>query len=342
MICFFPFVMSAQEKTQYYYSTHETEIIPDARSAFQKGDYDRAIELCNWHYILVGSQDAAPLRSQAERCSRLSKEMTDLFDAGKLEEAKEAANTLLSINANDSSAKKLLAEIEKQLLPIPSDSLVVDMPTSQDSVLDVTSEPEEMPIEEPFQETVPITIVEEKDEPTPSITNTSSPIQKSFMPKTMFVVKAGASVLTLQQIAQSVAPGGSLGLYNLGGSRVGLEAGGYLSPNLMSSGSLFGIDASLVFRAAKSVYPKLGVGYFSYSDNSDSDSATHGLCAGGGLTFLIGSHFCLELSAKYYPEIRIQGVETVSTTPGASYEFPLIKQILPGGIAPFVSIGWAF
>ena len=319
----------AQEKTQAYYNTHESEILPDARTAFQRGNYERAVELCRWHYIIVGNQDAESLRNMAERCARLSEEMVNQKIAGKMKEAEEAANTLLSINPNDSAAKQLIEEMTQPETPLPQDTVTVAIPPIeetdvQETITNLESIPTEDQriVEKPVQET-PITPV--------------APVE----PRTMFVLKAGATVLNLSSFSESIAPGGSLGLYDIGGSRIGLEAGGYICPNLMSTGSLFGVDASVVLRAAKSVYPKVGVGYFSYTGKTDNGSSTHGLCAGAGLTFMLG-HFCLEIGSKYYPEICVQGVETVATTPGATYEFPSVKQILSGGIAPFVSIGFAF
>lgn len=339
LLCFISWALLAQEKTQAYYNSHENELLPDARSAFQEGNYDRTVLLCNWYYIFTGDHAADSLRERAERCSQLSSDMADFRSAGKTNEAKEAAKTLLSINPNDTAAKQLIEELEEPVLPLPVDTIVVDSPLVMDTVVTEVPILDEEPIEEPIQEPTRVVDEKQKDE---SVRDTPSHLRESTSPRTMFVLKGGASILNLNQIAQCVAPGGSLGIYNLGGSSIGLEAGGYLCSNLLSSGSIFGLDGALVFRIAKSVYPKVGLGYFSYTDNSDSGSATHGLCAGGGLTFLLGGHFCLEVGAKYYPEVRIQSIETVSTTPGSTYDFPSVRQILPGGIAPFASIGWAF
>ena len=157
------------------------------------------------------------------------------------------------------------------------------------------------------------------------------------------VVKIGAGSLILTQPSQFYCLGGSLGLYNMGDSRMGIEFGAYTFPGLSSlSSSLFEIDASLVLRASHAVYPKMGVGYFTYKGASESESPVHGLCAGAGLTFLLGGHLCLELGAKYYPEICGHELETVRTTPGITYEILTKKQIFTAGIAPFVSVGWAF
>ena len=71
-------VLSAQEKTLYYYNSLEDEILPDADASFQKGDYERTIELCKWHYVIVGNHSADDLRNKAERCASLRDEIRSL------------------------------------------------------------------------------------------------------------------------------------------------------------------------------------------------------------------------------------------------------------------------
>ena len=332
----------AQEKSQYYYSTHENEIIPDATKAFQDGKYERAAELCMWHYVIVGDKKADSLRDKAERCVNLSKEMTDYFDAGKRKEARETAQMLLALNPNDTAALHLLEELDKPDVSVPIDTIAEVKPVVKDTI--ETEKPliTENLVEEPID--IPVRTIEDeaKEEPVAEMPIAPVTPRESESPHTKFVLKAGVAALNLERISEAFAPGGSFGFYDLGGSRMGLEVGGYLCSDLLSSGSLFGVDGSLVLRLSKSVYPKIGVGYFSFTGKSDSGAATHGLCAGGGLTFILGGHFALEFGAKYYPEIRTRDVESVSTTPGSTYEFPLVMTILSGGIAPFVSIGWAF
>ena len=101
-------VMYAQEKTQSYYNTHESEILPDATIAFQSGKYERTVELCKWHYIIVGDNAADSLREKAERCAQLKEEMEEDLKLEKINEARVNAKALLSINSNDSNAKKVL------------------------------------------------------------------------------------------------------------------------------------------------------------------------------------------------------------------------------------------
>lgn len=331
-----PLGLFAQEKTLAYYNSHESEILPDAQAAFRKGDYERTLELCRWHYIIFGDDSAYVLRDQADRCSKLADEMTRLKEEGKVKEAKLKASALLSLNPNDAAAKAILS-IEEVVPPVQvEDTVVVPPPVEPVDVLIDTEKPQKETVQ-PTAEEKPLVEPEVKPEPAPVVT----PIKK-YEPHTRFVIKAGASVLDLKQLSQTIAPGGAIGVYDAGGSRIGAEVGGYLCPGLSSlSASLMGLDASLVIRAAKGIYPKLGVGFFSCKASDQNGSAMQGLCAGAGLTFLLGGHFCFEIGVKYYPAVKVSGTETVSTA-GASYEFPASREILAGGIAPEIRIGWAF
>lgn len=334
-----PQVICGQEKTQAYYNTHETEILPDARVSFRRGDYDRTVELCKWHYIIVGDQAANQLRVNAERCSRLLKEMKEYQAEGKIKEAKEVAEILLTLNPDDSVAK---AVSELVVAPPVTETVPVEAPA--DTLVQVVSEQpvrveeqtvQEEPEQVPVKETQPDFVKPE--------TEVASAAPEPFdEPRTRFVIKAGVSVLDLKQMSSTFAPGGSLGLYDLGGSRIGVEAGGYFCPGMSAlSASLFGMDASLVLRVAKGIYPKVGAGFFSCRSTDGSGAQTKGLCGGLGVTFLMGKHFCLELGAKYYPAVKLRSAERYSTS-GVSYEFPSSRQILGGGIAPMVSLGLAF
>lgn len=336
----------AQEKTLAYYNSHESEILPDAQAAFRKGDYDRTLELCRWHYIIFGDDSAYALRDRADRCSKLMDEMNQLKDAGQVKEAKQKASALLAINPNDSAAKAILT-IEEAVPPVQvKDTVVVtppietvETPVETEKTQTELKKEEQTEVTQPMaQEQLPVTqAIEPESETNPAVTSV-----KPYEPRTRFVIKAGASVLDLKQFTQTIAPGVSIGVYDAGGSRMGAEVGGYLCPGLSSvKASLNGLDASLVIRAAKGIYPKLGVGFFSCKSTAESGSATQGLCAGAGLTFLLGGHFCLEIGAKYYPAVKVSSTETVSTA-GTSYEFPSSREILTGGIAPEIRIGWAF
>lgn len=340
LVSLFSMTLTAQEKTQAYYNSHENEILPDARTSFRRGEYDRTVELCKWHYIIVGDHAADQLRANAERCSQLSKDMAEYHAAGKIKDAKETAAVILSLNPDDRTAKEISELVET---PVPESVPIVvpaDTVTIVETTIDVPIQVEEPPVEESQPDEIPAKepqwVTLEPQLPEPS--KPSKPVE----PRTRFVIKAGAAVLDLKQFTQTISPGGSLGLYDIAGSRIGLEAGGYFCPGLSSSSaSLFGLDASLVVRLSESVYPKAGVGFFSCTSTDGTGSQTKGLCGGFTLNFLLGGHFCLEIGAKYYPVVKLNGAET-HTTAGVSYEFPTVREILPGGIAPMVSLGYAF
>ena len=320
------FALLAQEKTQSYYLTHESEILPDAQASFKQGDYDRAVELCLWHYIIIGTQAAESLRDNAGKCAALSRELAGHIEAGRDKEAEESARALVALNPDDPAANDFLANLRVQE-EIPEPVVVVAEPPAleiQETVSEETT-PEETAPEEP--QTVEVA---RPSRPVPSV---AVPISNRF------IVKANAAVLDLKQFAQSIAPGVSLGLYDISGSPVGAEVGAYVCSGLPVA-SLFGMDASLAFRVANGIYPKAGIGFFSCNPKESSGKGTIGLCAGIGLTYLTG-HLCLEAGLKFYPEVKIQGTEKYSTD-GVSYDFPSAVSALSGGIAPMVGIGWSF
>ena len=329
----------AQEKTQSYYNTHESEILPDAKVAFQRGDYERAVELCTWHYIIVGNQDATLLQEKAERCVQLSKRMEEFQTTGRTNDAAEVAKTILSINPDDVTAKELISISETPAVDPNTVPPVAIRDTIQQVITDSPIQKEEVQ-EEQIQEI-------EQDQKQILEQPTIIPEQKdqSFLieePKMHFVMKAGASVLDFNQFSKTLAPGVSLGFYDIGGSRIGTEMGAYICLGLSSlSASMFGVDASLLFRAARGMFPTAGFGFFSCKPTDGGGDATNGLCAKIGLTFLFDEHFCFEIGAKYYPEIKLRGTEQISTA-GSTYDFPSSRGIIPGGISPMISFGWAF
>ena len=213
-LCLVTLSMLAQEKTLQYYNTHESEILPDAQTAFKKGDYERTLELCRWHYIIFGDDSAYALRDKSERCLQLSKEMNNLRSEGNIKEAKLKASALLSINPDDSAAKAIMSLEEPQPIVLDTvsvappdetiESVTVDLPKERITETEEKTEPETVqpPIEDPLS--VPIV---SKPEVTPVMET------QSHEPHTRFVIKAGASVLDLKQLSQTVAPEGIIGLY---------------------------------------------------------------------------------------------------------------------------------
>lgn len=97
----------AQEKTQAYYNTHESEILPDAQVAFREGDYDRTVELCRLHFIIVGDNRADALRDKARECAKLTIEMNAFASADQRDLAREKAQAILALNSDDKKAQEL-------------------------------------------------------------------------------------------------------------------------------------------------------------------------------------------------------------------------------------------
>ena len=343
ILCLVSICSFAQEKTLQYYNTHENEILPDARATFRKGDYDRTLELCRWHYIIFGDNTTAEaLREKSERCSKLSKEMNDLRLSGNVKSAKQKATVILSINPDDVIAKEVLSIEEPVLI---QDTVVVEPPAKTVELLSPppTETDGKMNEDEILDGQKTERFQPYLGEVSPAPASAQQKQLQAFEPRTRFVIKARATIIDMKQFAQTIAPGGAIGVYDLGGGPVGGEIGAYFCPGLSaSSASLFGIDAAIVFRVAKNIYPKFGVGFFSCRSTEADNSSTAGMCAGGGLTYIVRGHLCVEVGLKYYPKVSVQGFEKVTTTPGASYEYPSARQILSGGIAPYVSVGWAF
>ena len=194
---------------------------------------------------------------------------------------------------------------------------------------------EQVTVDEPKPEAKPV--VEDPYRPVTQPATSARKPDSAEVKDNQFLVKAGAT-LFLKPFA--IAPGAGFGLLNLGGSPVGLEAGLYFGSLSEKTASLFGLDAAVNFRVGTSVYPKAVVGFFSCK-SSVTGSGTSGLCAGAGLTFLVGGHFAVEAGLKYYPKVNVSGTTPVSTA-GTTYDFPAAVEVLGGGIAPMVSIGWAF
>ena len=107
LLLFAATVALAQEKDLRYYNTHEKEILPDARAAFSAGQYERAMQICQWYFIIVGDSEANAMREKASRCAVLAPEMKALMDDGDVDAAKEKADAILALNPDDPAAKEV-------------------------------------------------------------------------------------------------------------------------------------------------------------------------------------------------------------------------------------------
>lgn len=100
----------AQDKSLSYYYNHPDELLPDARLAFVEGGYERAVQLCNWYYIIEGKHDSA-LEEKVTRCAKLSLEMKEYESAGNLRAAAGLAGEILLLNPDDKYARELRGSV---------------------------------------------------------------------------------------------------------------------------------------------------------------------------------------------------------------------------------------
>ena len=102
----------AQEKGDVYYSGHQNEILPDAESLFRKGNYDRALQLCDLHKELLGLDHAEAgkvdeLRALILECQKLAMDMEGYLERGHEGLARAVAEELRKLNPTDERLKQL-------------------------------------------------------------------------------------------------------------------------------------------------------------------------------------------------------------------------------------------
>ena len=348
MFSFITTVSYAQNKTQAYYNQHESEILPDAQTAFKKGDYEQAIVLCRWHYIIVGDQSADILREKAENCRSLLKEINHLVDEGETDAAIEKALTLLALNPEDESAKILLLAVENKIIEEP---IVEEIVFVTDSI--ITEELPENSFEllvEPNQEQKEPMLLEVSDtiqsiSETPSFNYSNKLIDHL----SIYGIKAGVSITDLthfiksdtKDMAQYLAYLGSLCVYNIGRSRLGIEAGALFGSSTSESISFNEIDAAVAFRVANYLFIKALGGRYSCKDNKGDSPATKGMGFGVGITSFLDKHFCMDIGLKYYPSSQESHSNTGNTNNLQHNQTTLITAT-PGGFSPYFCVGICF
>lgn len=410
LCCFFSLLAFAQQEKHYpdwhdlsvedrlEYNSNPQRMLPDARTAFQNGEYGKALMICSMHFVVYGDEtgekeEKNTLESKAKKCYDLSREMTALQSSGKVAEAKKKALEIIGMNTQDKAAQQVLLLSEPVVAPrdttpapipapvpepahvtglslsqehlsmiagetaeltvkiTPSDAVDKTVAWSSDNISVATIDPNGMvralaagsavvtviardgsftarcqvtvqPEEQPVQIRVTDTIPEK-----PAVEVATPPVRPSsgIARHTRFVAKAG--MVYFIDLSPHLSPAAALGVYDLGGSRVGLEIGGCFL-------GLRGLNASLAFNLSNTVYLRAGAGYFSCS-------STKGLNAVAGVNFILGQHFCLDLEAAYYPAILSMGSETIQTS-GVSYQMPVVVTLMRSGIATSIKIGWAF
>ena len=207
----------------------------------------------------------------------------------------------------------------------------------------VPSEKKEVSVPKTEPKSVPQTV----SRPTPPVISSKQKPASSV--ETRYVLSANASMIFSVDEEKAITTGVGVGAYDIAGSRIGAEVGVYFSPvgiptraseGIYKSVSPYGLDATVVIRAAKGIYPKVGIGYYSFQESPKESPSVNGLCGVLGLSLLLGKHLCLEVGARYYPETKVLGGQSVSTG-GSSYLYPTAKTLFKG-FSPMIGIGRAF
>jgi len=320
----FAALLRAQDKSDWYYADHKDEILGDAERLYRKGDYSRALDLCNLHRDLLGDENpdaekVDALVSNVLKCQKLATDLENYLEDGYQQAAKAVAEELRAINPYDERLRQFG-------FTIPAEPRVRPEPRKKD----------DKPI-----------VVQHKDTGDDEDVPQSS---KSFdypdEVDTKFVVKAtvGLAGLGMADYSPALQFGGGVGVLDIGGSVIGAEAKFNYSGTLAGgSASLFGIDAVVDVRLGRIVYPYAGFGWFVCTDKISTVShKTNGLCVPFGVSLLFGGHFVLDLGACFYPAISVWTDAEATTSAGAKYTYQSRLDALTAGIAPRISIGVAF
>lgn len=304
-------LIKAQEKDREYYSKHVSELIPDAQTAFDSGNYKRTRDLCDWYFEFSFKDDLNDLYDKTSKCIKIKDRMKELLDAGEIEAAKQKAEELLAINPKDPYAERVMK------LKKPEPQTVNDTTKLVPPVSPVKPEPVK-PVEPKMQ----------------------------FVLKAglgMFGVHSDflASYTGEAQKSLLLFPTISAGVYNIADSRFGGELSVPIVLGLNNL-SVLDVDAYLVYRLGKFFYPKLGLGYMNCYYGANNSWGTQKIVFGGGLTVLIAHRVALEAGVKYYQNIYVGDSQMVEATPGVSYPYTEMLLTVNKGLYPFFSIGYAF
>ena len=314
LLCF-AVALQAQDKSEWYYMDHKDEILKDARKLFQKGDYSRAIELCNLHRDLLGDEhsetpDRDALMILVLKCQKLATDIENFVDDGYMQVAKALAEELRALNPSDERLKPF------GLYSAPP------------------PEPAQKPEPKPKQEPKPAPEEKAFEEVGHSWADEDDPF---------YAVRVGCGILGIPSY-YAFAPSLSFGWYNIGYSDLGMELKGYYTKALAKSTvQMIGADLLFALHVAKGVYPKLGIGGFSCTDISiNNGDNTKGLCIPGGCTFLLGRHFTFDIGVSYYPETKVWQQSNEQATKGVYYKYRFPNTVLGYSVSAWMSIGVAF
>ena len=336
--------LQAQEKSDWYYIDHSDEILKDATSLFQAGNYARAIDLCNLHSDILGDEhDETPTRDELMslvlKCQKLATDLENYIEDGYMQAAKAVAEELRALNPSDERLKQF------GLYSPPSANKPVvqkqEDKKQQPPVTDKPAEEKKISVKQLVGDKSDDTDYDDYSDSSYGSSQMMNDYDDADEPK--IAIRVGAGLMGLGQDQMSIAPSLTFGYYNMGYSIVGAELMAYFNSWLAESkASMVGADALVALRVAKGVFPKAGVGFFSCgSTQAKNAEKTMGMCIPAGVSFVFGN-FSFDIMASGYPEVKIWQVTKATASQGVTYDYKYPQTVLGLSVVVGVSLGVAF
>lgn len=328
--------LSAQEKGDVYYSGHKEEILGDAESLFKKGDYDRALQLCELHGELLGidhpeAKEVEKLKEIILECQDLALDMESYLEKGKENLARHVAEELRKLNPTDERLKRFVFD------PVPEP---VSQNIPEKAPETVPEKAPETPVaqeqkEEPVVETR-LNDIYQIDDPYPFHRDNkpydNTPAKRIVYKKPLFAGGVTGGILGLGGSSQYLSLGGDASFINaLGAFGADIRLYGTKFPN-PSRGFFIGADLIPNVMLGDMFLLGIGPSFFMCIDTSlPNSSATFGMSGSLMAGALLGGHYLLELGGSFYPDVKLWNGGELKTI------FMMDKSI-----ALWITLGYAF
>ncbi len=297
-----PLAALAQEKSDWDYIKHPEEILPDAKSLFAKGDYNRVLILCNIHKEVRGEDhpeaaEIEALRQKTIKARELVAEIAEQLADNHPADARDTAEELQEINPNDEWIAKV---------GLVQEPVEVSRPRS-------APEYDDMHI-------------------VPKLGFGLFGLSQSSV---SFAPSLGAAVYNIAYTPL----GAELNFFF--DNSVKLYSDNPYLKDILTGASITGASAKAVMRLGEIFYPALGIGFFSCRhDSSYLKRSTSGLFVPASVTVIIGGRFALEAGVSFFPEVKML-LQSTAYVEKLEYSFYDMTS-MTGGIVPSISVGYAF
>lgn len=309
LLCF-PAVVEAQVKSDAYYDKHRDELLHDAEQLFRSGNYDRALQLCDMHLDLLGTEHTesdrvAELKDVVIKCQSLAIDIESCLEKGMEGPARSFAELLKEINPSDERLKRF-----GLYSPFGSKNpkTVKEKPEAKDAGRDWGDEGDDYW----------------------GLDNIR--FKRDFRDN-LYAVGVSGGALGIGGSGQAFVLGATGAFYNLLWDFLGAETRLYGSNLAYSEGAMMGWDTLLNFHVYDRFFASVGPTWFLCWDcNKESKHrATGGL--GGALTAsaILGDHIYLQVGFGFYPEVPVWQDSTFKP-----------KDVLDMSGSIWITLGWAF